>query len=366
MKKRAIWFICLALIILMVVPAVNLARSSDEVIRRKCCDAGFLYNLDFAMPAFSRLLYPFGISIDSDNAIIGKEEWLYLGDRHEKNMTVRRMGVGDKDVDAIRKITLAVSERNLWLKKKGVKDFRILICPDKNTVYPEFLPGWASAQGVNATDDLLAGAEKNIYIDSRPALLAAKNRPSEPLFYKTDTHWNALGAWLGFQELARELVESDTSLRWPTVKKIRARKTSNAGGDLAKFLRLASSLQDVELALEMGGARGPLKTMQSDFLTGQPVASSSLVLQDTPMRPLLVKSEHALNNRRVLWLRDSFGNAMAPYMAEAFSETLQLHYDEADPELFVRLVDMYKPDYVLITVVERRARVKWFERQLTE
>lgn len=366
MKKRAIWFICLALIILMVVPAVNLARSSDEVIGRKCCDAGFLYNLDFAMPAFSRLLYTFGISVDSDNAIIGKEEWLYLGDRHEKNITVRRRGVGDKDAEIIRKITLATSERSLWLKKKGVKDFRILICPDKNTVYPEFLPAWANPHGVNATDDLLAKAEKNIYIDSRQVLFAAKNRYSEPLFYKADTHWNALGAWLGFQELVGKLGESDAALRWPSVKKIRSRKITNAGGDLANFLRLANTLQDTELVLEMDGSRGPMKTMQSDFLTGTPVASNGLVLQEAPMRPLLVKSAHALNDRRVLWLRDSFGNAMTPYMAETFTETLQLHYDEAHPELFARLVDQYKPDYVLITVVERRARVKWFEKELPE
>jgi hypothetical protein len=80
----------------------------------------------------------------------------------------------------------------------------------------------------------------------------------------------------------------------------------------------------------------------------------------TAQRPLLVKSEQALNQKRVLWLRDSFGTAMAPFMAVTFSETLQLHYDAANPELFARLVNSFKPDYVFITVVERGARRKRF------
>jgi hypothetical protein len=74
----------------------------------------------------------------------------------------------------------------------------------------------------------------------------------------------------------------------------------------------------------------------------------------------LVKSKNALNHKRVLWLRDSFGTAMEPYMAATFSETLQIHYKWVTPEMFARLVNSYKPDYVFITVVERAARKPWF------
>ena len=52
--------------------------------------------------------------------------------------------------------------------------------------------------------------------------------------------------------------------------------------------------------------------------------------------------------------------AMSPFMAATFTETLQLHYDEAHPELFARMVETFKPDYVFITVVERAARRKRF------
>jgi hypothetical protein len=104
----------------------------------------------------------------------------------------------------------------------------------------------------------------------------------------------------------------------------------------------------------------PVETEQYDFETGHLTFSGGNPNIGLPKFPLLVKSKHALNQKRVLWLRDSFGTAMAPFMAATFSETLSLHYAKTTPALFARLVDTYKPDYVFITVVERGARGGWF------
>jgi len=80
------------------------------------------------------------------------------------------------------------------------------------------------------------------------------------------------------------------------------------------------------------------------------------------MRPLLVRSKHALNHRKVLWLRDSFGTALSPFMAATFTETLQIHYAALEPETLAGLVETYRPDYVFLTVVERDARGEWFRK----
>jgi hypothetical protein len=121
-------------------------------------------------------------------------------------------------------------------------------------------------------------------------------------------------------------------------------------------------LRDSEVVIEIDSER-PIETEQYDFdFDTEPLrVSEGNPKIDSQERPLLVKSKHALNPKRVLWLRDSFGGAMAPFMAATFTETLQLHYGQTDPTLFARLVETYKPDYVFITVVERGARNKWFE-----
>lgn len=69
-------------------------------------------------------------------------------------------------------------------------------------------------------------------------------------------------------------------------------------------------------------------------------------------------SPRARNKKRVLWLRDSFGLALAPFLAATFTETIEIHWSEAlrsHGKQLVELVDSWDPDYVIVTVVERDA-----------
>ena len=66
-----------------------------------------------------------------------------------------------------------------------------------------------------------------------------------------------------------------------------------------------------------------------------------------------MRTEGALNNKKVLWLRDSFGSAMSQLMALTFSDVLEVHNDMKLDARFAQLVEDWKPDYVFVTVVER-------------
>ncbi|MFZ4215766.1 hypothetical protein ACOZB2_30905, partial [Pantoea endophytica] len=82
---------------------------------------------------------------------------------------------------------------------------------------------------------------------------------------------------------------------------------------------------------------------------------------DSPQENLLIKSPNALNNKKVVWLRDSFGTAMSRLMAVTFSETLQIHHARVTPEKIKEIILNYKPDYVIVTVVERDSMGKVFQ-----
>lgn len=76
-----------------------------------------------------------------------------------------------------------------------------------------------------------------------------------------------------------------------------------------------------------------------------------------------VSSDDALNAAKILWLRDSFGLALAPFMAATFTEIVYLHWYDALAEggrRFVELVKSWQPDYVFVTVVERQSRSELF------
>jgi alginate O-acetyltransferase complex protein AlgJ len=363
MKKRALFFVSVALFALMLVPAINLIDwgTAQKKEGGKWWSRSILYNVDFALSFTSRLFYPLGISTNPNDVIIGKDDWLYLGDKHEKTITVTRRGSNAEAAEAAWQIGLATKSWQQWLKRKGVRLYRVMLVPDKSTIYPEFLPDWAQPAADSATNTLLANISQGLYVDTRPALRAAKSQFSEPLYYKTDTHWNSLGAWVAFRAFAMEVARTEAGLRWLPEQQVRVQKViERHGGDLGRLLRISEMLRDSEVAIEIDRER-PIETEQYDFGTGHLTVSGGNPQVEAPERPLLVKSKHALNQNRVLWVRDSFGTALAPFMAATFTETLQLHYEESDPALFARLVETYKPDYVFITVVERCARHKWFK-----
>ncbi|SFN39792.1 SGNH hydrolase-like domain-containing protein, acetyltransferase AlgX [Nitrosospira briensis] len=355
-------FVWVALFVLAVVPAINLNMGDGQ---KKNTELEWwrdstLYNLDFASALLNRFFYPHGISTNPDQVLIGKDDWLYLGEQYDNTISRNRRGATVEDAEVARIIGQATNSWSEWLSQKGVSKFRVMLSPDKTTIYPEFLPGWAQPATESATDTLLKNVSQGLYIDTRTALRAAKSRFSESLYYKTDTHWNSLGAWVAFQAFQTEIARTETDLRWLTEQDVRISNVNERqGGDLAKFLRLKEILRDDEVAIDIKSEL-PVETAQYDFETGRLKRSGGNPEIHTAQRPLLVKSKNALNQKRVLWLRDSFGTAIAPFMAATFSETVQLHYDAAHPEVFARLVEVYKPDYVFITVVERGARRKRF------
>ncbi|MFJ2458778.1 hypothetical protein ACIOVC_09555 [Pseudomonas neuropathica] len=359
MKRSVIVFLLSILLVLFCIPAINIISAPDKSAI-KLTQKSFLYNMDFVASWTSKLLYPLGISIDSKQVIIGKNDWLFLGDQYRKTISNGRRPATDADVAIGKQIATSTKNWNTFLEDKGVKLFRIMIGPDKGSIYPEQLPSWAKPVPFNPTDALLAEVEPQRFIDLRPALLAEKKNHAEDLYFKTDTHWNAFGAGIAFKAFAHEVGKAAPELKWPSEEAYGiARIKQINGGDLAKFLRLSTSLPDKEPLINVGNL--PIKTTRIDYTTHQILFEGGNPEVNAPKKPIIVKSEGALNNKRVLWLRDSFGTSLAPLMAATFSDVLQLHWSVATEPGgdFAQLVEEWKPDYVFFTVVEREAQTLW-------
>jgi hypothetical protein len=346
--------------ILLIVPAVNiLSAPTPDAVRWK--DKSFLYNMDFATQWLARLLYPLGVSTDPEQVIIGRDDWLYLGDGYERTLSVDRRTPTEAEIALAKRIGAATKAWERYLKNNGVQLFRIMVAPNKGSIYPEYLPLWARPVSPNVTDALLAEVGRGNYIDLRGSLIAAKADNPEALYYKTDTHWNSLGAGLAFRFFAQQVGMAIPELRWLpdevyTVHRVDSRK----GGDLAKFLRLTENLRDDKPIIHAQSL--PVTTTHIDYDTGQIVYEGGNIAVGSRHKPLLVKAEGAINNKKVLWLRDSFGTAMSPLMAATFSDVLQIHWREGIKPggRLEQLVADWKPDYVFFTVVERDSRVGLF------
>lgn len=314
-----------------------------------------LYSFDLALRYSSRLVHNWGISVDPSQAIVGKAGWLHLGDYYNDTISEDRRLATSDDLAKAARLKSAASAWAESLRSIGVQSYMILVGPNKSAIYPETAPAWAQPSLYGPIDALLDEPGPH-YIDLRPILNAEKRRQPFPLYYPSDTHWNALGASYAFRGLSDRAREMGLPIEWPSPDAYAITSSSSRrGGDLARFLYLEDDLHDANPELAIAG--WPTKVSQIDWASGEILHYGSNSEIPSPSSPLLVRSSGALNKARVLWLRDSFGVAMSPFMAATFSDVLQLHWNKAyDDNTLMELAKSFKPDYVFVTVVQRDAR----------
>jgi alginate O-acetyltransferase complex protein AlgJ len=90
----------------------------------------------------------------------------------------------------------------------------VVVPPNKNTIYPERVPGEIPVLGpVSSLDQLISFLDqhgKTQLLDLRSALLEA--REEREIYYATDTHWNDHGAFIAYQEIMKILGAAYPSL----------------------------------------------------------------------------------------------------------------------------------------------------------
>lgn len=362
MKKHIIGLLSLLVVSLLVIPSFNLMWS-DRTRPLDWTDPAALYNVDFGRQLLSDVLVPLGISIDPTNVIIGRNGWFFLGDSYATAISEQRRKPNEDDRERGRKIAKIAREWQYFLCQSGVKAYKIIVGPNKSNIYAENSPLWTKAPTPSVTDAFMHELGEQ-YVDVRQALAEAKTRSPVPLYFATDSHWNSIGAGVAFRTFAEQTARELPDVRWPAPETyLPSGRQPRLGGDLAAFLNLQGDYTDWE-ELPSQQTRA-LRITQIDWRTGKPIVSGPNQAIPGWSTPILVRSPDALNMRKVLWLRDSFGTKMSPYMSQTFSDVLQLHWSEGmKPEVLRELVDGFKPDYVFVTVVEREARSEAFSKPL--
>jgi hypothetical protein len=317
--------------------------------------------MDFASSPFTDMFYSLGISMVPREAVIGLNGWLFLGDRFENIISDGRWGSSEKAIANVARIGDASKAWDNWLSQNGVKLYRVMVAPNKESIYPELMPFWARPLPPTATDALMAGTDSKIYVDLRDALKQAKATQTEALYFKTDTHWNSLGAGIAFRAFAKEVAGALPELLWPADDAFHLiGMGSQQETDLVRILRLKKDVPNPSPIL--GIQQVPVETTQYELETKKVIRTGGNPEVNTI--PVMVRSRDALNAKRVLWLRDSFGTALSPFMAATFHEVIQVHVSDAfkSERRFAELVKAWSPDYVFITVVERSARLRLFAK----
>ncbi len=233
----------------------------------------------------------------------------------------------------------ALFARRAWLADRGVR-YLVVAAPDKQSVYPEFLPRLARRRGPTPLDELLARCRRDpelCVLDLRDALRSA--RPAGPLYRLTDSHWTPAGVYTGYAATVRALARWYPALAPLPPDSFAVRPDRFAGGDLARLLGLRLT-EDVPRLERLTPARA------------RPVDE----VIDAKPEPLLahVRPRAWANDEpglpRVLLLGDSFADdAFCELLAEHCGRLVRVGSYQGQEGL----VGRERPDVVIGQFVER-------------
>lgn len=358
MRNKSISFIIIFTLCLLCVPAYNyfseknsFSKESSESFLNKA------YNIDPILSLVGGVGNALGYSIDPRKVIVGKNGWLFLGNAFNNTVTKKISGNNDKYTLAIENVKLSVLSWKKYLQEIGCNNFYVIIGPDKDSIYSEFTPNWYK-QSSNSISAGVIDSTPDVYIDTFAAIRKYKSASQLPLYFKTDTHWNELGASVAFNALAKKSSEAGSSLIWPTEKLV-YKKKQRATGDLSNFQRSGIFLNDIDVRI-ISPSITKINITELSYFKKSLIYKGENIEIESPKEPLIIRSPQALNKKRVVWLRDSFGTAMSRIMAKTFYETLQIHHGKVKPSEIRKIIADYKPDYVIVTVVERDSMSTFF------
>jgi alginate O-acetyltransferase complex protein AlgJ len=267
------------------------------------------------------------------SVLIGKNGWLFLRPEADPNFIAFRglNPLSEKQLDAWQQL---LEHRNAWLTARGIP-FLVVIPPDKQTIYTEFLPPSAAPLVPRSYLDQLINRLRQTHspvhlLDLRPALIAAKS--TGQLYYKTDSHWNDLGAYYAYRAILNALnqIQPNWEFTPQPLDNFKVEPHIFVSGDLARITHV--SRQIPETIYTLTPKTPPIPTSPSNNSPTKPTQSTQSQLP------------------RLVVIRDSFFDAMVPMFDPHFSHTFYSHHTQ---KMDFHLIEQQNPQLVIDEFVER-------------
>lgn len=276
----------------------------------------------------------------SYRAFVGRNGWLYFtGNDGLADMR----GTSSYTEVQLRNDVEQINARGELLAVRGIR-YGFVVFPDKHTIYPQFLPRGVYAgfdhRRLNALDAAMAQTGRDYYFDATDALRRDAMRSPFPLYYKSDTHWNPWGAYLGYEAW---VTASGTRLGLRsfnyTFDRFRpAHRPLN--GDLSKMSGYHPHDPDIYPPAGAGCERTAPWNVPAAMLHRLNTIASHM------------RTAECSGTGTALVLHDSFLDSIERYVTGDFRRSWLIWNYPGDKD-FGWLVDKLQPDTVLIERVER-------------
>ncbi len=306
------------------------------------CEAYVNDNFSFRAPLLdlyhSMKFNVFQTSPHPDKTILGRHDWYFTSGKHKECYTGER----DFTSDTLQLLLKEWKRRTDYLSKRNIKTYWI-IAPIKHNVYSEELPFnilGAQKSRVDQLKDYFQSSLPNLIIDPTPSLLRAKK--DNKLYYKLDNHWNYRAG-----SVTTDLLLSHIKVDFPN--RIDEINPVYTWGDSIE----KSGIHYVVLGMKHLGER-------REF----PICAKSRSVEDAKYdftcppgfaAPWDFEHRYTINDDttglKILFIRDSFGHQMMPFVREYFKESVFI-FDAWQYKLNEDIIEKINPDIVVFLTLE--------------
>ena len=286
----------------------------------------------------------FGIT-GTMKVITGKEGWYYFA---EDYLLDDFRGMTPLKKNEIEKFRFKQHKKEKWLADQGIR-YLYFIVPNKQTVYPEYLPDYfIKAKGKTRLVQLEEYLKQNYnepVFNLYPYLYNAKK--NFRLYDKTDTHWNDYGAYIAYKEIIKRISHWFPGEQFKTDYAFHESMRQGHAGDLTRMSCLSDSMNEMRPVLK-----------NNKFCAESMDLDLKLDNFKPPSKVHLFMKGCKKSNLRAVVFRDSFFSALEPFFSENFKEIIYLlkGYDQEDMN---QLLTYFHPDIVIEEKIERARFRRW-------
>lgn len=280
----------------------------------------------------------------TDRSLQGKDGWIFYTDDDDGQNLADFYKINQLNEVSLAKIERNVRESVEWFMKHGIKVL-YFIAPNKHSVYGEYYP-FGRPDGITRADQITtaiaSGGADCIF--PRDLLLQRKETAPFRLYFKTDTHWNALGAYYASEALLEKIEIFFPEIQFPNISYRINIENDTFCGDLVSMLNKPGMEERRVVNVAPDGSK------LTDFY--------EYIKNDGRDGVHTLGTDKSLP--RAIVFRDSFFSALEPFVSPLFSEAEYIWKDftDADKEWILT----YKPDVVVFERVERAAQNLGFVR----
>jgi Flp pilus assembly protein TadD len=274
---------------------------------------------------------------------IGKENWLfYKTDTFGISLVDDFRGLKTFTPSELEAIQIHFETKRDWLAEKGIQ-YLLVVVPNKQTVYPEYLPDYFNkVSDKTQLDQFVEYMNKNSdlnFLDLRADLLNAKK--DHLIYFRTDSHWNDMGAYAAYKSMMNEIKNRFPEAGEPIAEtEIKMTMSSHSGKDLAKLIGLPDMTEN------------DIPSLSFKFPVIIPDKSPKWALKSWPWWVQPFETSDQSRKIRAVVFRDSFIDAMLPFFSKHFQQAAYIA-SKFDYSIMEYLIKEIKPDIVIEQGIER-------------